>query len=205
MAEKLQPEGESSPMTEESLISQCQQGDLQAFDYLIRRHQDTVYNLAYRLLGNEDDAQDLTQEVFLTCFRKIKTYRGESRFSTWLYRIVVNHVKNVWKYRERRAVKRHESLDAAIDEEAEERPLQVADCNPSPRNHAAAREELSLLKLRLYRLSMEHRQVLLLRYVEGLSYEEIAEVLHCTLGTVKSRISRARGELRKAMSDVLDR
>jgi RNA polymerase sigma-70 factor (ECF subfamily) len=92
-----------------------------------------------------------------------------------------------------------------VNEEVSERPCQVADCNPSPRNHAAAREELSLLNERLHRLSMEHRQVLLLRYVEGLSYEEIAKVLRCTLGTVKSRISRARRELRKSMSDILDR
>lgn len=204
MVDKAQPDGDPSATSEERLISQCQQGNLQAFDQLIRRYQDAVYNLAYRLLGNEDDAQDLAQEVFLTCFRKITTYRGESRFSTWLYRIVVNHVKNIWKYRERRAVKRHESLDVPVREEADERPCQVADCNPNPRDHAAAREELSILKERLYGLSMEHRQVLLLRYVEGLSYEEIAEVLNCTLGTIKSRISRARGELRKAMGDILD-
>ena len=204
MADKVQPDVNSSAMSEGSLISQCQEGNLQAFDHLILRYQDTVYNLAYRLLGNEDDAQDLTQEVFLTCFRKINIFKGQSRFSTWLYRIVVNHAKNIWKYRERRAVKKHESLDAPVGGEDDEQPLQVADCNPSPRDHAAAREELSLLKKRLYRLSMDHRQVLLLRYVEGLSYKEIAEVLHCTLGTVKSRISRARRELRKAMGDVLD-
>ncbi len=190
----------SNSKKEKHLIERCRNGDLAAFDELVRIHQDRVYNLALRLLGNPDDALDLSQDVFLSAFRKIKSFRGESALSTWLYRITVNLAKNFWKHSQRRGASRTVSLDEPIEsEEGKSILLQIPDSNPGPRELAAGREMLAILQEKLRTLSLEHRQVLLLRFSEQLSYDEIAEVLDCSVGTVKSRINRARVELKKIM------
>jgi RNA polymerase sigma-70 factor (ECF subfamily) len=161
-----------------------------------------VYNHAWRLLGDHDEASDLSQEVFVRVFRKIHLYRGDAAFSTWLYRITCNLAKNRWKQMERQGRQQTTSLDEPRSED-DARTLDLSDESPSPRQEAEGRESLAHLERELQRLRPEHREVLLLRFVEHLSYEEIAQALDTNLGTIKSRICRARQELREQMEKHL--
>lgn len=188
---------------EEHLIRECQGGNLASFDTLVKRYQDPVFGLAFQLLHDYDEAEDVAQEVFLSCFRNITSFRFESRFSTWLYRITVNRVKNRWKYLQRRKADKHLSLDAARDEN-DSRTIDVADPQADARQLAEGRQTLEILNNAMATLAEEYQQVLVLRFVEHLQYEEIAQVLACSLGTVKSRINRARAALREKMRGVLD-
>ncbi len=188
---------------EAALVERCKAGDSVAFDELISGHQDRVFNTAFRLMGNYDEALDLTQEVFLNCFRKIANFKGDSALSTWLYRITVNTAKNRWKYQQSRGMNRTTSLDAPMEADDEERVKQFPDSQPTPRKVATDREAMGFLEEHLLTLNEEHREVLVLRYVDELSYEEIAEMLSLSLGTVKSRIHRARNELRDGMQEYL--
>ncbi len=185
------------------LVERCKAGDTLAFDELISTHQDRVLNTAFRLMGNYEEALDLTQEVFLNCFRKIANFKGDSALSTWLYRITVNTAKNRWKYQQSRGLHRTTSLDAPMEADDEERVRQYPDTQPTPRKVATDREAMAFLEEHLSRLGGEHREVLVLRYIEELSYEEIADILKLSLGTVKSRIHRARNELREVMEEFL--
>ena len=191
-------------VAELALVERCKTGDRMAFDELISAHQERVLNTAFRLMGNYEEALDLTQEVFLNCFRKISGFKGDSALSTWLYRITVNMAKNRWKYQQSRGINRTQSLDAPMAMEDEERVKQVHDPQPTPQKVASDREAMTSLEAQLAQLSEEHREVLVLRYIEERSYEEIADVLRLSLGTVKSRIHRARTELRDMMQEHLD-
>ncbi len=188
---------------EAGLIQRCQAGDRMAFDELISAHQDRVLNTAFRLMGNYDEALDLTQEVFLNCFRKIDSFKGDSSLRTWLYRITVNTAKNRWKYQASRGLNRMMSLDSPMDADDEERVKQVPDTHPTPRKVASDRETMAFLEGQMATMNEEQREVLVLRYVEELSYDEIAVILNVSLGTVKSRIHRARLDLRELMADHL--
>jgi RNA polymerase sigma-70 factor, ECF subfamily len=189
--------------TEAQLVERCKRGESLAFDELISAHQDRVFNTAFRLMGNYDEALDLTQEVFLNCFRKIGNFKGDSALSTWLYRIAVNTAKNRWKYQQSRGYNKTHSIDAPLSADDEERIKQYPDSLPTPRKIASDREAMAYLEGQLAHLNEEHREVLVLRYLEELSYEEIADILRLSIGTVKSRIHRARNELRDFMKDYL--
>ncbi|MCX7765101.1 MAG: sigma-70 family RNA polymerase sigma factor [Candidatus Sumerlaeia bacterium] len=174
---------------------------MSAFDSLMLRYQDRVFGFCYKLLGNYEDALELAQEVFLTCFRKLHTFAGRSKFSTWLYRLAVNHCKNFWQHRQRSASAHSVSLDQTTAR-AELPPLQISAPQPNPREQLARQQLLELIQQRLQLLTPEHRQVLILRYSEELSYDEIAEILGCPVGTVKSRINRARDELQQLLRGI---
>lgn len=195
------PENKFQNSTNEKiLIERCKKGDLDAFNQLILKHQDHVYNLALSLLKNPEDALDLAQEVFCSFYRNIRSFRGRSRLSTWLYRITINMAKNLWKRRERRGYSKTVSLEEKNrGNKNENLPLQIADNNPGPRKEAAGRELMERLREKMTELSPEHRQILYLRYTEHLSYEEIATITESSLGTVKSRLNRARTELKNLM------
>ena len=197
------PDTPVSEADEERLIRACQDGDLEGFDDLVRMHQDRVYGVAYQLLRNHEDAEDITQEVFLSCLRKIGLFRFESRFSTWLYRVTVNLVKNRWVYHRRRQRDRHQSLDTT-DLPDHEAPAELPAPGPNPREQAEGHEMLEHLNEAMAALPTNYQEVMTLRFIEHLSYEEISEVLGCSLGTVKSRINRARRELREKLRGVID-
>ena len=188
---------------ESALVERCRTGERMAFDELISTHQDRVLNTAFRLMGNYDEALDLTQEVFLNCFRKIGNFKGDSALSTWLYRITVNTAKNRWKYQYSRGYHKTQSYDAPLEAGVEERVNQFPDAQPTPRKVAVDHEAMAFLEEKLKDLNEEHRDVLVLRYIEELSYEDIADILRISLGTVKSRIHRARAELRDVMKEHL--
>ncbi|MBN1515838.1 sigma-70 family RNA polymerase sigma factor [Candidatus Sumerlaeota bacterium] len=180
-----------------------QNGDHELFEILVRRYQDRVYNTALRLIGNADDAADITQEVFLNCFRKIDLFRGDSEFLTWLYRITVNMVKNRWTYRERRGYGKTYSLFDV--EHEDDRPLEakLKSTSPGPHDLARDRELKDILMEKMGEIDPDYREVLVLRCVEQLSYEEIADVLNTSIGTVKSRIHRARELIRRKMEKYI--
>lgn len=195
---------EQDESQEKRLIERCKKGDLDAFDTLIPLHQERIYNLALRLLGNEDDALDLAQDVFCAAFRKISSFRGDSAFSSWLYRITVNLANNFRRKGSSRIQAKGMSLDEPLLPHEKDGPyLQIPDDNPGPRQMAIGHELVDILSKKMQSLPFEFRQILILRFTEGLSYEEIAQTLECNVGTVKSRLFRARAELRKLMEPYL--
>lgn len=187
-------------------VKLAQTGDREAFEHLIVHFQDRVWRRAMYRLRDADEAEDLAQEVLLLCFRKIHQFRGESKFWTWLCRIVDNQVKNRIGWLQRRGKGKTYSLDAPIaGDDGEDSTLQwdPADQSADPRREAEGREAVLKLNECMESLTADHREILLLRFSDELSYEEIAAKLDITLGTVKSRINRARAELRTLMADYL--
>lgn len=185
-------------------VRQAQAGERSAFDALIRHFQDRVWRRALYRIGDYDEAYDVAQEVLLTCFRKIHQFRGESKFWTWLGRIVDNHVKNRQAYLVRRGRDKTMSLNTTLGDSDDERTIDVPDPAPGPLREAENHEAMRALEGNLSRLSPDHREILLLRFADGLAYEEIAETLQVSLGTVKSRINRARVELRELMEGFIE-
>lgn len=206
--------GADSPASEpdthsRALVERCQQGGpaaQAAFDELLTAHQDAVYRAALRLMGDPDEALELAQDVLVTAFRKIAQFRGEAKFSTWLHRITLNLARNRWKSASRRP--RALSLEtgaASLDLDGDEpRPLDAPDASPSPRRRAETQEVFDALERAIAALPEPFREVVVLRHSQDLSYEEIAQALDAQIGTVKSRLARARELLRERMGDILD-
>ena len=172
---------------EQELIRRAQRGDGEAFRQLVEAYQTQVYRLALRMCG-ESAADDVTQEAFLAAWRALPDFRGDCRFSTWLYRLTTN-AGIVWLRRE----KRYRSADDVTE-------LELPDDAPSLQEQAEQSETQSAVRRALSRLSEEHRQVLLLRYMQELDYGEIAAALDVSEGTVKSRINRAKSKLREVLA-----
>lgn len=188
------------------LVARFQQGEARAVEVLVARHSDRVYGICLRLLGSPTRAEEAAQEVFVKVYRNLGRFRGDSRFTTWLYRIAVNHCRNVQAYRARRHEKRHDSLDAQV--EGPDGPMprrQIADDAPLVDEEMEREERRRFLFEELARLEPFQREVLVLRDVEGLGYEEIGTALEVAPGTVKSRIHRARKELKGRMLRRLKR
>ncbi|MCS7167497.1 MAG: sigma-70 family RNA polymerase sigma factor [Gemmatales bacterium] len=179
-----------------TLIRRCLQGRIDAFGELVRRYQDRLYNAVYRFLGNAEDARDVVQEAFLSAFRSLRYFRGGAQFFTWLYRIAINHAVD-WK----RRCKPMRTLS-----EVNEERNSVEPADPSLLAHPDWQlqrlEEDERLQQALSQLSDEYRMVLILRDMDELSYEEIADVLNIPLGTVRSRLHRARLELRRLLEQM---
>lgn len=187
---------------EARFIAALRRRDERAFNALLLRFQDRVYNLIRRLLQSPEEARDVTQEVFVSVFEKIESYRGDASISTWLYRIATNHAKNRIKYLSRRKDKQSDSLEAMLVPPTESR---LSASIPRP-DVAVARERIARLVDRaLGQLDEEQRIVVVLRDVEGQSYEDIAEITGLNLGTVKSRLHRARLKLKELLGPHLDR
>ena len=178
-------------MTEQQLLQAARRGREDAFEELVRLYEKRVYHLALRMCGNVDDAYEVAQEAFLSAWKGMRFFRGDSSFSTWLYRLTSNAAIDFLRRQRRQGGSDGVSLDD------EDTFLEVADPAPSPHQQAERLELRDALARGLGALSPEHRQVLLLRELQGLTYEEIAAALELDLGTVKSRIARAREKLRK--------
>jgi RNA polymerase sigma-70 factor (ECF subfamily) len=176
------------------LISDCLKGQPAAFGDLVRRHQDRLYNMAYRLMGNAEDAQDVVQEAFLSAYQSLGSFKGDSLFYTWLYRIAVNTAISV-KRKQRVVVSIHGS---GPDQPGVE-PLDSSEINRPGRALEQAEEEKRVQRA-LDHLSHEHRAVLVLKEIEGQKYEAMADILGVPIGTIRSRLHRARLELRELLS-----
>ncbi len=175
---------------EKRLIAECNQGNTEAFGELVRRYQERLYHCVYRLVDNVEDAQDVVQEAFLSAYQSLDGFKGDSLFFTWLYRIAVNTAISL--KRKRRALARIETGDEG------ERTFEPADSSEDNRpGYALEQAELERrVHDALNRLSPEHRAVLVLKDLEGQKYETMAEILQVPIGTIRSRLHRARLELR---------
>lgn len=186
----------AAPAAERGLVEQCRRGDPQAFARLVSVHERLVFNLAARMLGDLEEAKDLSQEVFLQVYRQLPRFEGRSSLKTWIYRIVVNQCRNRhrwWKRRRRDKALPIEELTAS------ENAQLVEPCPEGPEAQLQRRELSARVQRALATLSIDHRAVLVLREVEDLSGTEIAETLGVAEGTVKSRLARARDALRIAL------
>jgi len=183
--------------SDDDLVRKFRAGDRGAFAQLVRRYQDRVYGMCYRWLGDAATAEEVAQEVFIALFKSLDRFRGESSLSTWVYRITVNHCKNRKTYQRRRAWDRHEPLEGNPRDDKPDR--EIADPSSETDDGAMQEEASVLVKDALASLGEEQRQIIILRDIEDMDYEDIAEVLGVPRGTVKSRLHRARGELAKAL------
>jgi RNA polymerase sigma-70 factor, ECF subfamily len=184
---------------DDELVQRMRAGDETAYETLIARFQQPVYNLAFRLLNDPGDAGDVVQEVFLKVFRNVGHFRRQSSLKTWIYRITVNEAHN-----QRRWFFRHRSREVALEDEPEASYKAVSDSGRSPFDYTCDRERQLLIENALARINPLFREVVVLRDIEELSYEEIADVLQISLGTVKSRIMRGREALRTELTARLE-
>ncbi len=185
---------------EGGLVVELQSGSEVAFDWLVTHYHGPVYNLALGMLGNVSDAADATQEVFLKVFRGIRGFRHGSSLKTWLYRITIREALN-----QKRWFKRHRRNETSIDAEREEgaAALQIEDSGATPFEQLAAHEIQAAVQGALAKVPEVFRSAVILRDLEGLSYEEVAEILECNVGTVKSRILRGRRALKEILEPLL--
>lgn len=187
----------SSPGAEDlESIERFLQGDKEPFNRLVLKYQNRVFNLCYRFLGDPDEAEDMAQEVFMTVHKSLKKFRGDSLFSTWLFRITVNHCKNRLKFLGRRRYYQSVSMDQPQETEEGDLYHEVEDESPDPESTLSSQETQQLVQDAISKLDPEHRLVIVLRDIEDMSYEEIADMLDIKVGTVKSRIHRGRSELK---------
>ncbi|MEN6357834.1 MAG: sigma-70 family RNA polymerase sigma factor [Armatimonadota bacterium] len=181
---------------EQALISRCKNGDIKAFDELVTHFQKRVYNFAYGIAGNYDDANDIAQEAFVRVFNSISTFRGDANFTTWIYRIVTNVFLD-----ERKKAKNHRqvSLDEIIDLDETSVSRQIEDEKPLPGEIAESKERNKAVRTAIASLPDYQRVIMTLYHLHDRSYEEIADILHLPIGTVKSRLNRARGALKEIL------
>ncbi|MGE5422639.1 MAG: RNA polymerase sigma factor [Ignavibacteriales bacterium] len=185
---------------DDDLIKLSTAGDMRAFEELVLRHQNKVYTLAYRYMGNEEDANDMAQEALVKAYRSLKSFKGDSSFGTWIYRITANVCLD--ELRKRKRTVYMISLDepvATVDGDEFERDF--ADQSPTADIVMEQKELETYLQNNIDLLKPEHKSVIILRDVMDFTYEEIAEILQTSIGTVKSRLSRGRDILRKKLSE----
>lgn len=184
---------QSTTALEDDLIKRCRDGDQRAMEQIVKRYEKQVYNTAFGIVGNREDAQDITQDVFLTIWNKIGQFKFRSKFSTWIYQIAKNQSLNLKNLKKRRQTDATEINDSQawvpVDEKTPETTLLVY-------------EQQKLLLRALDNLKEKHRTILVLREMEALSYDDISEVLGCSMGRVKSRLHEARLALRKAFLTI---
>jgi RNA polymerase sigma-70 factor (ECF subfamily) len=206
MAEMALRSGEvlvSASTSERGLVELCQRGDAQAFARLVALHEGMVLNLAARLLGDLEEARDLSQDVFLQVYRTLGGFEGRSSLKTWIYRIVVNQCRNRRRFFRRRRKDRSLTLDELKPKDAAKLATEEAH-EGSPFEQVSRIERAERVQKALLQLSFEHRAILLLREVEALSCEQISAALAIPGGTVKSRLARARESLRRILVSGLE-
>jgi len=180
-------------LSEDVLISRSKQGDVRAFEQLVEQYDKHVYTIAYRFMGNHEDASDLAQDAFVRAFQSISNFRGDSSFKTWIYHIITNICRDELRKRKKRQTI---SLDEPLFTEEGEMQRQTEDWTYAPERVFEEKEGETRIHHIIQSLSPEYRMVVVMREIQGLSYDEIAAHLGCSLGTVKSRLSRARIALR---------
>lgn len=183
-------------------IKKAKEGDVKSFEELVLEHEKIVYNVAFRMMNNEADSYDISQEAFIKAFKSIRNFNEQSSFSTWIYRITVNTC--IDELRKRKG-KETLSMDQELENDDGSFKQQFEDGENTPEQKILEKEGQEEIVEALERLSTEHKSVLILRDLQGFSYDEIAETTGTTLGTVKSRISRARNQLKEEMLKIWER
>jgi RNA polymerase sigma-70 factor (ECF subfamily) len=186
-----------NPWTDEELVARSKTGDIDSFNQLVRRWERPIFALAYRTLGREEDARDVTQETFLRAFRALAGFKGDAKFSSWLYRIALNLCRD-WMRRERRAPVVEMPEGVELEQVAADRgPAETVE-------DLAARAELSReVAKAMERLPAEQRQAIILKEYHGLTFQEIADLMKCPLSTVKTRVYQGLSTLRKQLGEQL--
>lgn len=184
-----------SVKTEKELIALAKAGDERSFELLIQQCKTKAYNIALRYLRNEEDAMDALQESFIKIYRHLDGFKEGSKFDTWVYRIVVNTCNDMLRKHHGVQV---ESIHRS-DEEEEEYTLELPDPEPGPQESLLRKEQAKLILEALDKLKPDQKEVIILRDVQGFAYEEISEMLNCSIGTIKSRINRSRSRLREIL------
>ena len=184
---------------EQSLIDRCKKGDIASFDLLVRHYEKRVFNFAYRLSGNQADAEDVAQEAFIRVFNSIATFRGDANFSTWVFKIVTNVYLD-----ERKRSKAHQTmpLDEYIELEEDTVSRQIEDTGPTPDVIVQERERDQILQNAIQCLPEYQRAMVVLYHTHSKTYEEIAEIMNLPIGTVKSRLNRARLALKEKLGPL---
>jgi RNA polymerase sigma factor (sigma-70 family) len=190
----------TKPAEEQELVIRARRGELDAYDELVRRYQERIYATIYHMTSNHEDANDLAQESFIKAFQAIKTFKGGSSFYTWVYRIAVNKTINFLKQRKNRAQMSLNDLDFNAEHDPD---LVALISEKTPRREAGLAELQEKLNAAMRTLSEAHRLVVTLHDVQGLSHEEIADIMECNIGTVRSRLFYARQQMQAQLADYL--
>jgi RNA polymerase sigma factor (sigma-70 family) len=188
------------PVEEAMLVEKARKGDLGAYDELVRRYQERIYATVYHMTANHEDANDLAQEAFIKAFQALRTFKGGSSFYTWVYRIAVNKTINFLKQRKNRSLMSLNDLDLNAEHDPD---LVALISEKTPRREISLSELQEKLNTAMQKLSEPHRLVVTLHDVQGLSHEEIAKIMECNIGTVRSRLFYARQQLQAHLSDYL--
>jgi RNA polymerase sigma-70 factor (ECF subfamily) len=188
------------PVEEGELVKRARKGDLGAYDQLVQRYQERIYATVYHMTSNHEDANDLAQEAFIKGFQALKSFKGGSSFYTWVYRIAVNKTINFLKQRKNRSQMSLNDLDFNTEHNPD---LVALISEKTPRREAGLNELQEKLNEAMQKLSESHRLVVTLHDVQGLSHEEIAKIMDCNIGTVRSRLFYARQQLQGFLSDYL--
>lgn len=191
----------NDPALDGALVKKAQQGDKRAFDRLVIKYQAKVMHIILRLVRDPHEAADIAQESFIRAYRALPSFRGESAFYTWLYRIAVNTAKNHLASLQRRPLT--ETLESDEEGEQREMPMRLRDYD-TPEKILLKEQILQTIQQTLEALPVELKTALLLREIEGMSYDEIAQVMSCPVGTVRSRIFRAREAIDKQLQPLLE-
>lgn len=186
---------------EKKLIKKSISGDVESFEILISRYQKMAYNVAYRIMGNEEDAKDMAQESFIKIFKYIKNFRMDSSFSTWMYRIVMNTCKDELRKKKLKVI----SIDKTIDTGDGSMQMDIEDSSRTPEQLLESKETSEEVQNALLQISENNRIVVVLRDIKGFSYSEISEIIDVPVGTIKSRINRGRQELKEILIRRRDR
>jgi len=189
----------TSPRIGREVIESCKAGDEKAFEEIVLHSQRKVFNIAYRMLGNLEEAKDLAQEVFISVFDSIKDLREEAKFDVWLTQITLNHCRNRWKYLKRRQYFNSDSLDDPVETEDGDMPRAVCDPSDNPETLYEKKMIQELIQGGLQKLKEGQRELLVLRDLQGFSYEEMSELRGLPEGTVKSKLHRARVDLKRVL------
>lgn len=195
----------SSNLSDAELVGRFKEGDRDAYAEIVRRYQDRVYALCFRWMRDREVAEEVAQDVFLALFKSLTRFRGDAQLSTWIYRVVINHCKNRRLYRKRRKMDHHEALEGPAREADDGRERQIPDVGPGADAPLHAKEATHLVNEALAQLDEEQRHIIVLRDVQDLSYEEVADILGLARGTVKSRLHRARGSLARILSRTISK
>jgi RNA polymerase sigma-70 factor (ECF subfamily) len=193
---------DARPKPEALFIERLQRGDAAAFENLVDERSGEIFGLLYRLTENSEEARDLTQETFLRAFQSIATFRGDSDLRTWIYRIAINQARNRWRWWRRRRRDSTFSLDDNNGRQSFISTLKT-ETGRDPEQETLAHEREQALRKALRGLRRVYRETVILRDIEGFAYEEIAAALEISVGTVKSRLSRGRQELRRKLEGSL--
>jgi RNA polymerase sigma factor (sigma-70 family) len=199
-SETSRPAGSIDRAEEAGIVRRAQKGDLAAYDELVRRYQERIYATVYHMTSNHEDAHDLAQEAFIKGYQALKSFKGGSSFYTWLYRIAVNKTINFLKQRKNRSAMSLNDLDFNAENDPD---LVALVSDKTPRRDAALSELQKKLNEAMQKLSEPHRLVVTLHDVQGLAHEEIAEIMECNVGTVRSRLFYARQQLQGSLLDYL--